>query len=60
MDPATLRTLVERALLRTDRYVWLYVEGPPFLLPPEKGGAPDEWVSAGRDGREAALKIRPR
>ena len=60
MDPATLRTLVERALLRTDRYVWLYVEGPPFLLPPEKGGAPAEWVSAVRDGRDAALKVRSR
>jgi hypothetical protein len=60
MDPATLRSLVERGLLRTDRYVWLYVEGPTFLLPPGQGGAPADWVSAVRDGRDAALRARGR
>lgn len=60
MDPATLRTLVERALLRTDRYVWLYVEGPTFLRPPAEGGAPAEWVAAVREGRDAALEARTR
>jgi hypothetical protein len=60
LDPATLRTLVERALLRTDRYVWLYVEGPTFLRPPGEGGAGADWVSAVRDGRDAALRARDR
>jgi hypothetical protein len=60
LDPAMLRTLVERALLRTDRYVWLYVEGPTFLRPPGEGGAPAEGVSAVRDGRDAALRARGR
>jgi hypothetical protein len=58
MDPAILRAVVERALLRTDRYVWLYIEGPSFLVPPRDGGAPEAWVAAVRDGREAALAHR--
>jgi hypothetical protein len=58
MDPPTLRSVVERALLRTDRYVWLYVEGPTFLRPPKKEGAPEEWVTAVREGRDAALRSR--
>jgi hypothetical protein len=58
MDPEILATTIARALRRTDRYVWLYVEGPTFLSPPAEGGAPDAWVEAVRRGRaEAAKKL---
>jgi hypothetical protein len=58
MDAPTLRSCVGRALSRTDRYVWLYVEGPTFLKPPDRGGAPEEWVDAVRQGRAEALPQR--
>lgn len=52
MDPATLKGVLTHALRRTDRYVWLYVEGRTLLAPPEKGGAESEWVQAVREGRD--------
>lgn len=58
MDPEILRGVVERALVRTDRYVWLYIEGPTWLLPSRSGGAPAAWVAAVREGREAAFARR--
>jgi hypothetical protein len=58
MDPPILRSCVTRALSRTDRYAWLYVEGPSFLRPPARGGAPEEWVDAVRQGRADALAAR--
>jgi len=58
MDPPTLRSCVTRALRRTDRYVWLYVEGATFLRPADRGGAPEEWVDAVRQGRADALPAR--
>jgi hypothetical protein len=58
MDPPALRSCVRLALSRTDRYVWLYVEGPTFLRPPDRGGAPAEWVDAVRQGRADALAQR--
>jgi len=59
MDPEILATTLARALRRTDRYVWLYVEGPTFLSPPGKGGAPEAWVDAVRRGRVEAAKKLP-
>ena len=56
MDPAILERTVTRALKQTDGTVWLYVEGPTFLLPPSKGGADADWVAAVRRGREEALR----
>jgi len=58
MDPPILRSCVSRALSRTDRYVWLYIEGPTFLRPPARGGAPEEWVDAVRQCRADALPLR--
>lgn len=55
MDAATLRACVARAMARSDRYVWLYVEGPTFLSPPGQEGAPADWVSAVRLGRADGL-----
>ena len=52
MDPATLKSVLGHALRRTDRYVWLYVEGRTLLSPPERGGAEADWVEAVRQGRE--------
>jgi hypothetical protein len=52
LDPPTLKHVVAAALRRTDRYVWLYVEGRTFLAPPDRGGAEDEVVDAVRRGRE--------
>jgi hypothetical protein len=52
MDPPTLRSVITQALRRTDRYVWLYIEGRTLLAPPEKGGAEADWVRAVRDGRD--------
>lgn len=58
MDPEILATTLARALRRADKYVWLYIEGPTFLSPPGKGGAPEAWVEAVRRGRiEAAKKL---
>jgi hypothetical protein len=51
MNPEILSTTLARALGRSDRYVWLYVEGPSFLKPCGKGGAPTEWVEAVRSVR---------
>jgi len=59
MDPGTLRTTLVRALRQTDRYVWLYVEGPSFLKPPGRGGASAEWVEAVRQARGNAGKAPP-
>ena len=48
MNPEILSTTLMHALRQTDRYVWLYIEGPTFLSPPGEGGAPSEWVEAVR------------
>lgn len=56
MNPEVLETTLARALRRSDRYVWLYVEGPSFLKPPAEGGAPADWVEAVRRARAAAAK----
>jgi hypothetical protein len=52
MDPAILKATLTHALKQTDRYAWLYVEGPTFLLPPAKGGAEADWVAAVRQARK--------
>lgn len=52
MDAPTLKSVLTHALRRTDRYVWLYIEGPTLLAPPERGGADAGWVQAIREGRE--------
>jgi hypothetical protein len=52
MDPAILKSLLVSALRRTDRYVWLYIEGRTMLAPPERGGAEPEWVQAVLRGRD--------
>lgn len=54
MDPATLKACLAHAFRRTDRYVWLYVEGPSFLLPPARDGAPAPWVDALLQARKDA------
>ena len=56
MDPGILETTLARALSRAERYVWLYIEGPTFLSPPDKGGAPEAWVEAVQRGRSEAAK----
>lgn len=56
MTPEILKAAVTHSLRRTDRYVWLYVEGPTLLKPPDRGGADAEWVRAIRQGREEALR----
>ena len=58
MDPPTLQSLLVHALSRTDRYVWLYIEGRTLLSPPERGGAEDHWVQAIRRGRDEG-RLRP-
>lgn len=52
MDPATLKSSLAHALRRSDRYVWLYVEGPTMLLPSDRGGAGAPWVEAIRQARK--------
>jgi hypothetical protein len=32
--------------------VWLYIEGPTFLKPPDQGGAPEAWIDAVRRAKE--------
>ncbi len=54
MDPTILRSTINNALQRADRYVWFYAEASTYLLPPAAGGAPAEWVDAVRLGREDA------
>jgi hypothetical protein len=54
MNPEVLAATLAGALRRTDRYVWLYVEGPTFLSPPGEGGASADWVEAVRRGRREA------
>jgi len=56
MNPEVLETTLARALRRSDRYVWLYVEGPSFLKPSGEGGAPADWVEAVRRAKAAAVK----
>jgi hypothetical protein len=56
MNPEILETTLVRALRQSDRYVWLYVEGPSFLKRPEEGGAPRDWVEAVRRARVEAAK----
>ena len=57
MDPPTLRSCVTRAMSRTDRYVWLYVEGPSFLRPPgPRGRAPRSGST--RSGRAGPTRSR--
>ena len=51
MDPEILEKTLRAALAHADRYVWLYVEGPTFLSPPEQGGATSAWVDAVRKAR---------
>lgn len=55
MDPEILSTTLAIALARTDRYVWLYVEGPSYMKPRDEGGAPAEWVEAVRSARRRAF-----
>ena len=59
MDPPTMARVIAAALRRTDRYIWLYVEGRSYLEPPERGGAEAEWVLAVRRGRDEG-RLRPR
>lgn len=56
MTPDVLETTLSRALRRSDRYVWLYVEGPTFLKRSEEGGAPAEWVEAVRRAKAEVAK----
>jgi hypothetical protein len=56
MDPAVLQASLTHALRQTDRYVWLYVEGPTLLAPSSQGGAPADWVAAVRQARADALR----
>ena len=56
MDPDILAATLSHALRQSDSYVWLYVEGPSFLSPPEQGGASQEWIDAVRRGRESASR----
>lgn len=51
MDPQVLEGAVASALRNSDGVVWLYVEGPSFLKPPEQGGASRTWIEAVRRGR---------
>ncbi len=51
MNPTILRPTVTNALLQADKYVWLYIEGPSFLLPSSQGGADIATVDAVRQGR---------
>jgi hypothetical protein len=53
MDPATLHATLARALRRTDRYVWLYLEGRTFLTPE---GAQSEWREAVERARRDAAR----
>ncbi|MBI4566657.1 MAG: hypothetical protein HY716_18420 [Planctomycetes bacterium] len=59
MNPEVLATTLVNALRRTDRFVWFYVEGPTFLLPPERGGAGKAWVDAIRRARAATAGAPP-
>ena len=59
MDPATLQSTLTHALQQTERYVWLYIEGPTLLLPEAQRGADAPWVRAIRQGRGEALR-KPR
>jgi len=56
MDAPTLKTSLTHALRQTDRYVWLYIEGPTMLAPPSRGGASPEWVAAVRQARTEAAR----
>ena len=51
MDPAILRTTLERALKRADRYVWLYTEKMNWNAP---GETTQDWVDAVAGARAAA------
>ena len=57
MTPAIMRTTLENALRRTDRYVWYFTEGDDWW-----GGAnkpPADYVQAIRDARAAAGLMNP-
>lgn len=60
MFPDILRPTIANALRRTDRYVWLHVDGSTFLKPVKSGGASDLWVDAVRQGRIDARAKVPR
>ena len=60
MDAAALKSSLTQALVNADHYAWLYVEGPTFLAPPARGGAPAEWVDAIRQARRDALRLAAR
>lgn len=49
MNPAVLRTTLERALHRSDSVVWLYFEELDWNTP---GGVPQDWIGAVRAARE--------
>jgi hypothetical protein len=51
MNPEILASTLSRALRWSDGYVWLYIEGPTFLKPESKGGAPSAWIDAVRRAR---------
>jgi hypothetical protein len=60
MDAAGLKSALTQALVHSDRYAWLYVEGPTLLAPPARGGAPAEWVDAVRQARNEAIRLASR
>ena len=51
MDPAIMRTTLERALRRCDDFVWLYCEGLNWNAP---GETPQAWVDAVGGAKAAA------
>jgi hypothetical protein len=54
MDPAILRTTLERALKRSDEYVWLYSEKLNWNAP---GEVTQDWVDAVNGARAAAATV---
>ena len=60
MSPAILQACLSEAIQVTDRYVWLYVEGPSFLRPPDEKGAAEEWREELREGKARGLLLRER
>jgi len=59
MLPDILRPTLANAIRRTDRYVWLQIDGLTFLRPPKNGGASDLWIEAVRQARSDALRKGP-
>jgi hypothetical protein len=53
MNSTVLATTLTNAIQQADRWVWYYVEGPSYLLPPSSGGASQAWVDAVRSALPA-------